>query len=582
MVLFPSQSSFATNKRVLFSFIFATVSAASFAQPTVPDNLNLEPLRDWLKSNWYQPYFDDLGYNGARMEMFGFTDEEDGAIHGVYTGFEQASTYTTYLNPINTEHIVPQSFFGALSPMKSDLFNIKPSHGNANSARGNSSFGEVADETAQWYGIDEFGGYVSQSSIPENPELWTERSSNLWEPRDDAKGDIARLIFYFYTMYPTEAGDMAQIGDIMTLYTWHLEDPVSSFESTRNNRIQEVQGNANPYISQPDLVQRAWFWNGDIIPGCTTETACNYNADATSDDGSCIYAEAGLDCEGNTLLSCTIYFSEYAEGSSNNKYLEIYNPGIEPISLEGYALAHTVNAPSTAGTYENWVELPVNGVIAPQGVYIIAHSQAEIELVNNADFLYGNLSNGNDGFSLVFGSPTDFIILDAIGDWNGDPGTGWDVAGTSAATANHTLIRKPQVSSGNAGDWATSSGTDIDNSEWIVLEIDSWSDLGVHSANETCDTSSNEEVDVFGCLYASACNFNSNATIDDATCDFESCHIPGCTYLNALNYSDIADEDDGSCTFGNELGGCASDINFDGIVGVSDLLLLLTEFGQEC
>jgi hypothetical protein len=582
MVLCSTPSLIVAQKKGALALIFVIIATALFAQPAVPENLNMEPLRDWLKTNWYQPFFNDLGYNGARTQMFGYTDEENDAIHCVYTGFEQASIFTTYLDPINTEHIVPQSFFGSLSPMKSDLFNIRPSHGNANSARGNSPYGEVVDETAQWYGIDALGNYWSQGNMPDNAELWTERSGNLWEPRDDAKGDIARLVFYFYTMYPTEAGDMALIGDIATIYSWHLDDPVSLFESTRNERVQEVQGNANPYISDPELVMRAWFWNGSTIPGCTDGSACNYNSDATSDDGSCIYAESGLDCEGNILSSCTLYFSEYAEGSSYNKYLEIYNPGVEPISLEGYALAHTINAPTTIGAYETWVELPINGIIAPQGVYAIVHTQAVTELVNSADFTYGNLSNGNDGFALVQGSPTDFVVLDAIGDWNGDPGSGWEVAGTADGTANHTLIRKPAVTTGNAGDWTTSAGTDADNSEWIVLEIDSWGDLGIHAADEICDPSTNETEDVLGCLYDSACNYNADATIDDASCEFQSCLITGCTYLNALNYSQEANDDDGSCTFGNAQGGCASDINFDGTVSVSDLLLFLAEFGQDC
>jgi hypothetical protein len=582
MVPTSNLSRLAARKNGVLAIILVLISTTLFAQPAVPDNLNMEPLRDWLQVNWYQPYFDDLGYNGARTQMFGYTDEENDVIHGIYTGFEQASIYTTYLNPINTEHIVPQSFFGSLSPMKSDLFNIRPSHGNANSARGNSPYGEVIDENAQWYGIDASGDYVTQGDIPTNLELWTERSGNLWEPRDDAKGDIARLVFYFYTMYPTEAGVMTSIGNIETLYAWHLEDPISTFESTRNDRVQEVQGNANPYISDPELVMRAWFWTGSSVPGCMDESACNFNMDATSDDGSCLFAETGLDCEGNILISCTLYFSEYGEGSSNNKYLEIYNPGVESISLDGFALAHTVNDPSVPGTYETWVELPVNGVIEPQSVYLIVHSQAEIALFNIADFIYGNLSNGDDGFALVSGSPADYNVLDAIGDWNGDPGTGWDVAGTSNATANHTLIRKPTVSTGNAGDWTPSAGTTEEDSEWLVLETDNWDDVGAHAADEVCDPSANETDDLFGCLYMAACNFNEAATQDDGSCEFESCIVLGCTYLYALNYSEEANDDDGSCIFGNTEGECASDINMDGTVSVSDLLLLLTEFGQGC
>lgn len=557
-------------------------AVSSFAQPAVPDNLNMEPLREWLNSNWYEPFFSDLGYNGARTQMFGYTDEQSDWIYCVYTGFEQPADFTTYLNPINTEHIVPQSFFGSLSPMKSDLFNIRPTHGNANSARGNSPYGEVTDVSAQWYGINESGEYVTQGNIPATPDLWSERSGSLWEPRENIKGDIARQLFYFYTVYPTEAGAFSQVGDINIFYDWHLNDPVDEFESTRNIRIQDVQGNFNPYISDPNLVMRAWFWEGTTTPGCMDNTACNYNPEASSDDGSCIYANADEDCDGNPLDSCTLYFSEYGEGSSNNKYLELYNPGLELVSLEGMALAHTVNAPTTIGEYETWVEFPINAVIAPGDVFLIAHTQAVPALLNVANFIYGNLSNGDDGFALVVGSPTDYEILDMIGDWNGDPGSGWDVAGTASATANHTLIRKPSVTSGNAGEWDDSAGTNEDDSEWIVWGSDDWTDVGLHTADNVCDPSNEGTGDVLGCLYIEACNFNENADIDDGSCEFSSCIVPGCTYENAVNYDPLATDDDGSCLLVPVGEGCSSDINADGAVTVSDLLLLLTEFGADC
>ena len=94
------------------------------------------------------------------------------------------------------------------------------------------------------------------------------------------------------------------------------------------------------------------------------------------------------------------------------------------------ALAHTVNAPTTIGEYETWVEFPINAVIGPGDVFLIAHTQAVPALLNAANFIYGNLSNGDDGFALVVGSPTDYEFWDMIGDWNGDPCSAWDVAGT--------------------------------------------------------------------------------------------------------------------------------------------------------
>ena len=68
--------------------------------------------------------------------------------------------------------------------------------------------------------------------------------------------------------------------------------------------------------------------------------------------------------------------------------------------------------------------------------------------------LFGSLSNGDDGFALVYGiEPTvpvgpiagGYVILDWIGDWDGDPGQGWDVAGVRCCNTNHTLVRKCDV-----------------------------------------------------------------------------------------------------------------------------------------
>lgn len=579
---------FSTMKRrislpVMLGLPLIMLQSMTFGQDYPPSNLNSEALRSWLKSEWYDPYFDDLGYNGARTQMFGYTDESEGIISCIYTGFQQSALFTTYLDPINTEHIIPQSFFGSLSPMKSDLFNIRPTHGSANSARGNSPYAEVADENAQWYGTDAAGNYVTQGNIPTDAENWSERSGDQWEPQESVKGDIARKVFYFYTMYPTQAGAMSLLGDPEMFRSWHLNDPVDDFESTRNQRVMEVQGNFNPFISHPDLVEIAWFWEGETVLGCTDLNACNYDVVANSDDGSCIFPESGLDCDGNPLVACSLFFSEYAEGSSFNKYLEIYNPGLEPISLEGYALAHTVNEPAVAGEYETWVELPVTAWVEPGAVFRIVHPSADPSLVNTADFTYSGLSNGDDGFGLVIGSPTDYEILDMVGDWLGDPGTGWSVAGTTNATANHTLVRKPEVLDGNDGEWLISAGTNSEDSEWIVLDNDNWSNYGSHSADGSCDAGNTNDGDlIVGCTYPSACNYNSVADDDDGSCDFVTCEILGCSYPNALNFNDLSTIDDGSCLFLIGDTTCPSDINQDGLISVGDLLLLLSDFGGAC
>ena len=125
---------------------------------------------------------------------------------------------------------------------------------------------------------------------------------------------------------------------------------------------------------------------------------------------------------------CGLFFSEYAEGSSNNKYLEIYNPTNETIDLSGYAYPNVSNAPSVPGTYEYWNTFAAGAMIAPGDVYIVAHGSASPDILAQADETMNYLSNGDDGFALVQGTEADFVILDVIGDWEGDPGSGWEVA----------------------------------------------------------------------------------------------------------------------------------------------------------
>ena len=157
---------------------------AVWGQPTPPGDLFLEDLRGWLKSNWYDGEHDQLGYNEGRRQMYGYTDIlGNGNVECIYTGFQQAGGYVTYPNPINAEHIVPQSFFGSSEPMKSDIYILRPCHGNANSSRSNNPFGEVNDNQAQWYGVNG-NNYASQGNEPSGSDNWSESSGGVWEPRE--------------------------------------------------------------------------------------------------------------------------------------------------------------------------------------------------------------------------------------------------------------------------------------------------------------------------------------------------------------------------------------------------------------
>ena len=244
--------------------------------------------------------------------------------------------------------------------------------------------------------------------------------------------------------------------------------------------------------------------NGEIQLDCEDETACNF-----METGDCIYPEENFDCDGNCIVDtdcngvcggdavvdecgdcggngsacaeiANLFYSEWAEGSSNNKYFEVYNNSDESVSLGAYAFATVGNAPDVPGEYEYWNNFADGAAVAPGDVYVVCHGSADDVIQAECDETFTYLSNGNDGNCLVFGTEDNYTILDCIGDWEADPGAGWDVAGVEAATANHTIVRKTSVASGTGYDWALSAGTNEEDSQWKVYDQDEWTYLGSH------------------------------------------------------------------------------------------------------
>lgn len=160
-----------------------------------------------------------------------------------------------YHRGINIEHVFPMGWVtGALgcgrrkecrarSPefnrIEADLHNLYPARRRINDARGSFRFGEVNGESRR------FGDCDFEVS---------ERQRTA-EPRLEARGEIARAMFYMQQRYGLRI--FPRLG--RTLIQWHFADPPSEHEKYRNARIQKLQGNRNPYIDDPGLARKIRF-----------------------------------------------------------------------------------------------------------------------------------------------------------------------------------------------------------------------------------------------------------------------------------------------------------------------------------
>ncbi|RNC83765.1 MAG: T9SS C-terminal target domain-containing protein [Balneola sp.] len=252
---------------LLFSILLFSISVKAQTDLIAPTLLKQE-LISFLQENY--SVTNQQSYNAARDAMFEDIDGKSGMISCVYTGYtisftnRQDAQGTQQAGDFNTEHIWPQSFFDSDLPMRSDIHHLFPTRVDVNGARSNFRFDEIPDDqTTRWYRGDANQADIPSSNIDEFSELGSER----FEPREDLKGNVARAIFYFWTIYQdnssitTDNTDNEAFFEGMkeVLLLWHNLDPVDSLEVARSLEIEEVQGNQNPFIHDTTLVRRAYF-----------------------------------------------------------------------------------------------------------------------------------------------------------------------------------------------------------------------------------------------------------------------------------------------------------------------------------
>ncbi len=244
--------------------------------------------------------------------------------------------------------------------------------------------------------------------------------------------------------------------------------------STLADNAAELRGPDNAYLAN------GADWQQYSATVTAPATATDFYFEVRTYSGAVVYWD-DFSFEEAPFVPAQLFFSEYIEGSSNNKALEIYNPNSEAVDLASYQIAQSSNG----GGWAFYHTFPEGASIAPGDVWVIITNQTSIALFDpaNADEVLAFPSvvhhNGDDARAIVYITAVDTTIQDVIGTPDVDPGTGWTVAGVTNATANHTLIRKEAIVVG-ATDWAVSAGTNVDDSEWIVNAQDDFSNLGKH------------------------------------------------------------------------------------------------------
>lgn len=244
---------------------------------------------------------------------------------GQFTKFYSDNNHTQQ-GGFNREHCVPNSWWGGKAGNTyaySDLHHLMPADGAANSvAKNDYPLGEYTDGLSLGWPVADKTNTAGYTYVTrENPcsRRWDVPASmreqfggatSLFEPTDEYKGDFARAYFYVVCTYEGEMtwrtnymflNDDQSYTEILPwakelLLKWHRQDPISDKERARNNSVEGLQQNRNPFIDYPELVEYIWgdkstdndFTLADAISAYSDEYTGNESGgdDNTGDDNN--------------------------------------------------------------------------------------------------------------------------------------------------------------------------------------------------------------------------------------------------------------------------------------------------------
>lgn len=308
--------------------------------------------------------------------------------------------------------------------------------------------------------------------------------------------------------------------------------------------------------------------------GCTNAAACNFDAGAAIDDGSCILPgdpcddaniyttgdviQANCSCAGTPVpLTNSLILTGVMYPGGTPKSIEIYVANnIADLSIYGIAVASNGNG-------SPGIEFTFPAVSATAG-----------------DFIY--LTNDATAFNTFFGFSADYVTSEL--NFNGDDTVEIYESGQVADVFGFADVDGTGTTWEYVLTWATrlcSTGPDgstFIEANWTIAAQSNYSGVPTNdvAAEPYALASFDPNCPVPGCTNPTANNYDPAATVDDG-----SCIVEGCTYAVADNFNPAATLDDHSCEFtlGNS---CPADINMDSVINTGDLTALLTVYGTNC
>jgi len=289
----------------------------------------------------------EFSYNALRDSILPNTDEDPNNPNNVillYTGTSiPKSEFGGMVDEWNREHVWAKSHgdFGDYPPAGTDAHHIRPSNVWVNSCRGNKDFDN--------------GGWA----IYYNSYLAGYSDDDSWEPRDEVKGDVGRMIFYMAVRYEGDDGepDLEMVdcipsspnnepyhAKLTTLLQWHIQDSVDAWEQSRNEKIYENwQHNRNPFIDHPEFADL--IWGGSSV----------------DDNSGYQIPDTRLSNYPNPFSTCTTISFSTRHRDTENTEINIYN-------IKGQLIKQLsiVNSQSSI----EWDGKDENGKQLPDGIYL--------------------------------------------------------------------------------------------------------------------------------------------------------------------------------------------------------------------